>query len=215
MRLWYAKASPFVRKVLIVAHERELIDKIELLNAAANVVDPDKGVITTNPTGKIPALVLEDGADARVATDTSETVLFDSRVICDYLDSIHDGKRLTPRSGSKRYEIMTLEALGDAIMDAAVGNRYETFLRPEDKRWDKWSEGQMLKVTNGLDRIEANWLKTLGRVPNMGSISVACALGYLDFRYSELNWRKGRKGLARWFKRFEQRGSYIATRHDS
>lgn len=204
MKLWYSNTSPFVRKVLILAHERELFDKIELLNAAANVLDPDKGVITTNPTGKIPALVLED-----------ETVLFDSRVICDYLDSIHDGKRLTPRSGKKRFEVMTLEALGDAIMDASVANRYETFLRPEEKRWDKWSEGQMFKVNNGLDRIEENWLKSLGRVPNMGSISVACALGYLDFRYPDLNWRKGRKGLARWFKRFEQRDSYIATRPDS
>lgn len=204
MKLWYSNTSPFVRKVLILAHERELFDKIELLNAAANVLDPDKGVITTNPTGKIPALVLED-----------ETVLFDSRVICDYFDSIHDGKRLTPRSGKKRFEVMTLEALGDAIMDASVANRYETFLRPEEKRWDKWSEGQMFKVNNGLDRIEENWLKSLGRVPNMGSISVACALGYLDFRYPDLNWRKGRKGLARWFKRFEQRDSYIATRPDS
>lgn len=204
MKLWYSNTSPFVRKVLILAHERELFDKIELLNAAANVLDPDKGVITTNPTGKIPALVLED-----------ETVLFDSRVICDYLDSIHDGKRLTPRSGKKRFEVMTLEALGDAIMDASVANRYETFLRPEEKRWDKWSEGQMFKVNNGLDRIEENWLKSLGRVPNMGSISVACALGYLDFRYPDLNWRKGRKGLARWFKRFEQLDSYIATRPDS
>lgn len=204
MKLWYSNTSPFVRKVLILAHERELFDKIELLNAAANVLDPDKGVITTNPTGKIPALVLE-----------GETVLFDSRVICDYLDSIHDGKRLTPRSGKKRFEVMTLEALGDAIMDASVANRYETFLRPEEKRWDKWSEGQMFKVNNGLDRIEENWLKSLGRVPNMGSISVACALGYLDFRYPDLNWRKGRKGLARWFKRFEQRDSYIATRPDS
>lgn len=204
MKLWYAKPSPFVRKVLILAHERALIDKIELLNAVVNVVQPDQGVITANPTGKIPALVLED-----------ETVLFDSRVICAYLDSIHDGKKLMPRSGAKRFKIMTLEALGDAINDAAVANRYETFLRPEEYRWDKWSEGQMFKITNSLDQIEQKWLKSLGRVPNMGSISVACALGYLDFRYKDLNWRNGRKGLARWFKRFEQRDSYIATRYDS
>lgn len=209
MKLWYAKASPFVRKVLIVAHERALIEKIELLSAAANVISPDKGVMGVNPTGKIPALVIEG------ELGSSEIVLFDSRVICAYLDSIHDGKKLTPRSGKKRFEIMTLEALGDGIMDAAVANRYETFLRPEEKRWDKWSQGQMLKVTNGLDNLEENWIKSLGRVPNMGSISVACALGYLDFRYSELNWRKERKGLARWFKRFEQRDSYNATRHDS
>lgn len=204
MKLWYSPASPFVRKTLILAYERELIEKLELLNAAANIVKPDKGVVASNPTGKIPTLVLDDGS-----------VLFDSRVICAYLDSIHDGKKMTPRSGSKRFEIMTLEALGDAIMDASVANRYETHLRPPEHQWQPWSEGQMFKVNNGLDQIEEKWLKSLGRVPNMGSISVACALGYLDFRYPDLNWRKGRKGLARWFKRFEQRASYIATQPDS
>lgn len=203
MKLWYSPASPFVRKVLIVAHERDLIDQIEVVDAAANVVTPDQRIVASNPTGKIPTMVLDDGS-----------VLFDSRVICAYLDSIHDGKKLAPRSGAKRFEVMTLEALGDGIMDAAVNNRYENALRPEEFRWKPWSDGQMGKVEAALDQIEEKWLKSLGRVPNMGSISIAAALGYLEFRYPELKWRKNRKGLARWFKRFSERLSFIASKPD-
>jgi len=203
MKLWYSPASPFVRKCLILAYERDLADKIELLDAAASVVAPDARIVEANPTGKIPTMVLEDG-----------TALFDSRVICAYLDTIHDGKRLMPRSGAKRFEIMTLEALGDGIMDAAVNNRYETALRPQEFQWKEWSDGQMGKVNAALDQIEEKWLKSLGRVPNMGSIAVAAALGYLELRYPELKWRKNRKGLARWFKRFEQRESFQESRPD-
>jgi glutathione S-transferase len=203
MKLWYSPASPFVRKCLIVAHERDLADRITLVDAAANVVNPDQRIVQSNPSGKIPTMVLEDG-----------TALFDNRVICAYLDSIHDGKKLTPRSGAKRFEVMTLEALGDGIMDAAVNNRYETAMRPAEFQWIPWSEGQMGKVNASLDQLEASWLKSLGRVPNMGSISVAAALGYLEFRYPDLKWRKNRKGLARWFKRFSERPSFIASKPD-
>ncbi|MGB7336788.1 MAG: glutathione S-transferase [Salaquimonas sp.] len=203
MKLWYSPASPFVRKCLIVAHERDLASQIELQDAAANVVKPDARIVASNPTGKIPTMVLDDGR-----------VLFDSRVICDYLDSIHDGKKLTPRSGPKRYEVMTLEALGDGIMDAAVNNRYETALRPAEYQWKAWSDGQMGKVNAALDQIEEKWLKSLGRVPNMGSIAVAAALGYLEFRYPDLKWRKNRKGLSRWFKRFSERPSFQASKPD-
>lgn len=200
MQIWYSPASPFVRKCLIVAHERDLADRIELLDAAASVVAPDERVMAANPSGKIPTLLTDDGA-----------VLFDSRVICDYLDTLHGGKKLTPRSGARRHEIMTLEALGDGIMDAAVNNRYETALRPEEYRWQEWSEGQMRKVENALDLLDGEWRGRLGRVPNMGSIAVAAALGYLDYRYPNLKWRRGRKRLAGWFKRFSERPSFQAT----
>lgn len=200
MKLWYSPASPFVRKCLIVAHERDLADRIEIMDASANVVDPDMRIVQSNPAGKIPTMVLEDGQ-----------VLFDSRVICAYLDTLHDGKKLMPRSGAKRFEIMTLEALGDGIMDAAVNNRYETALRPPEYRWKAWSDGQMGKVMASLDQIEERWIKCLGRNPNMGSIAVAAALGYLGFRYPELNWMRGRPKLTRWFRRFSERPSFQAT----
>ncbi|MCB1385704.1 MAG: glutathione S-transferase [Nitratireductor sp.] len=200
MKLWYSPASPFVRKCLILAHERGLADRIETLDANANVVSPDQRIVASNPTGKIPTMVLDDG-----------TVLFDSRVICAYLDTLHDGKKLMPRSGAKRFEVMTLEAMGDGIMDAAVNNRYELALRPEEYRWPAWSEGQMGKVMASLDQIEAKWTRALGRNPNMGSIAIAAALGYLDFRYKDLNWRRGRPKLTRWFRAFSQRPSFVAS----
>lgn len=201
MKLWYSPASPFVRKVLIVAHERNIAGQIEQLDAAANVVDPDMRIVASNPTGKIPTMILDDGQ-----------VLFDSRVICAYLDTLGEGKRLTPRSGPKRFEIMTLEALGDGIMDAAVNNRYETALRPAEYRWEAWSAGQMGKVTAALDQLEGQWMRSLGRTPNMGSIAIAAALGYLDFRYPDFNWRRGRPKLKRWFARFSERPSFEASR---
>lgn len=97
-------------------------------------------------------------------------------------------------------------------MDAAVNNRYENALRPEEFRWKAWSDGQMGKVTGALDQIEERWIKSLGRVPNMGSIAIAAALGYLDYRYPEMNWRRGRPKLTRWFKRFAERPSFVETR---
>ncbi|MCB1416892.1 MAG: glutathione S-transferase [Nitratireductor sp.] len=200
MKLWYSPASPFVRKCLIVAHERDLTDRIEIMDANANVVDPDMRIVQSNPAGKIPTMVLDDGQ-----------VLFDSRVICAWLDTLHDGKKLMPRSGAKRFEVMTLEALGDAIMDAAVSNRYETALRPPEYQWKAWSDGQMGKVKASLDQLEKQWIRSLGRNPNMGSIAVAAALGYLDFRYPDLNWRRGRPKLTRWFKRFGERPSFMET----
>lgn len=203
MKLWYSPASPFVRKVLIVAHERGIEGSIQRMDAAANAVDPDMRIVESNPTGKIPTMILDDGQ-----------VLFDSRVICAYLDTLGDAKRLTPRSGAKRFQVMTLEALGDGIMDAAVNNRYETALRPEEFRWKAWSEGQMGKVAAALDQIEAQWMRVLGRTPNMGSIAVAAALGYLDFRYPDYNWRRGHPKLKRWFAKFAERPSFEASRPD-
>lgn len=203
MKLWYSPASPFVRKCLIVAHEIGIIGDIEVLDAAANVVKPDHRIMESNPTGKIPTLLLDDGQ-----------VLFDSRVVCAYFDTLHGGKKLAPRSGTKRFSIMTLEALGDAIMDAAVANRYETALRPEEFQWKPWSEGQMGKVVAGIDQLEQKWMPVMGRSPNMGSIAIAAALGYLDFRYPDFNWRRGHPKLTRWFKRFSQRASFIETAPD-
>lgn len=200
MKLWYSPASPFVRKCMIVAHERDLTDRIEIMDASANAVDPDMRIVESNPAGKIPTMLLEDGR-----------VLFDSRVICAWLDTLHDGKKLMPRSGAKRFEIMTLEALGDAIMDAAVNNRYETALRPPEYQWKAWSDGQMGKVMASLDQLENQWIRSLGRTPNMGSIAIAAALGYLAFRYPDLNWRRGRPKLTRWFKRFSERPSFKET----
>ena len=105
---------------------------------------PDLGLVADNPLGKIPCLVLDDGG-----------ALYDSRVICEYLDTLHPGARLFPAGGAARWEALRLQALADGIMDAALLTRYETFLRPEALRWPAWVDGQLDKVTRALDRIEA------------------------------------------------------------
>ena len=200
MKLWHSPASPFVRKVRIVAIETGLADRLELVEVATNVVDSDAQLRRVNPIGKIPALVLDSGL-----------TLFDSRVISAYLDSLHGGDRLVPQTGEERYRLMTLEALGDGIMDAAVANRYETAMRPPELRWERWSEGQMAKVANGLDEVERAWLETLSGPMTIGAISVAAACGYLDFRYEGLDWRGKRPGLSKWFARFSGRESMQKT----
>ena len=156
-----------------------------------------------NPSGKIPALVLDDG-----------TVLFDSRVICAYLDTLHDGEKLAPDAGQgvAGFRAMALEALGDGIMDAAVLTRYELALRPADKQWADWRDGQMKKVNSALDDLEARWMSLLDGPLSIGAISVGCALGYLDFRFEDMGWRDSRPALAAWYASFADRPSMQATK---
>jgi glutathione S-transferase len=131
MKLFYGAISPFARKVLITAHERGIADQIELVSAALTPVSPDADVSRSNPLGKIPALVRSDGS-----------TLYDSRVICAWLDTQGIGPSLYAPKGADRFDVLRREALADGIMDAAVLMRYEEVLRPEDKRWDGWMVGQ-------------------------------------------------------------------------
>ncbi len=130
MKLWYASASPFVRKVLAAAHEIGIADQLEPVAAGTSPVKPNMELVADNPVGKIPALVSRDG-----------DVLYDSSVICAYLDSLHEGQTLIPAEGPERFKALTLESLGDAIMDAAILARYEVTLRPDDKQWADWIDG--------------------------------------------------------------------------
>ena len=203
MRLHTNPASPFGRKVKVLAHEAGVFGRLELLDEAVTPVSVNEAVQAANPLGKIPCLVTDEGGLA----------LYDSRVICEYLDGLgHDGPRLFPDAGDPaRWRALTMQALGDGIMDAAVGTRYETFLRPEAHRWPDWVRGQKAKVARGLDRLEAE-ANGLGGGVHVGLITAACALGYLDFRFSDDPWREGRPGLAAWFERFDARPSMQATR---
>lgn len=200
MRLHTNAASPFGRKVKVLAHETGLMDRIEPLNQALTPVSPNEAVTAANPLGKIPCLVTDEGE-----------AVYDSRVICELLDSLHGGRRMFPAEGPARWRALTFQALGDGIMDAAVGTRYETFLRPEALRWPDWIAGQKLKVSRALDRLEAE-AGRLGDEPDIGLITLGCALGYLDFRYADQPWRPGRPALEAWFARFDARPSMQATR---
>jgi glutathione S-transferase len=190
-----------VRKVMVLAHETGQTGKLTTVEANTNAVNRNEELAKDNPCGKIPALVLDDG-----------TVLFDSRVICAYLDSLHSGPKLTGSAIAAGFRAMVLEALGDATMDAAVLTRYEQALRPAEYRWDKWEAGQLAKVNTSLDDLEARWMDLLEGPLSVGSISVACALGYLDYRFPDSGWRESRPKLAGWYAAFAERPSMVATK---
>jgi glutathione S-transferase len=198
MKLFYSITSPFVRKCLVCAHELGLRDRLELVAAAAHPVNRDAAVVAVNPLGKIPVLVTDDGA-----------VLFDSRVIVEYLNTIGGG-HLIPASGSARFRVLTDHALADGILDAAVLARYETAARPESLRWNEWTDGQMKKVACGLAELERRAGELAGRI-DVGSIAIGCALGYLDFRYASMAWRDKYPALGAWFGLFAKRESMAAT----
>src|SRR3546814_16106441 len=127
-------------------------------------------------------------------------MLFDSRVICEYLDSLHQGAKLFP-AGAARWRALRLQALGDGLLDAALLVRYEGFLRPEAKRWQDWADGQMLKVRGALADIE-QLAPGFGDTLDIGTVSVACALGYLDFRYRQEARRVGKECVSTFSSRW-------------
>ncbi len=200
MKLWYSPPSPFVRKVLMLAHETGLIDKIELVDVTNTALTPDVDLAKLNPLGKIPTLVLDDGH-----------TLFDSRVISEYLDGVHDGEKLLPADGMGRYNVLVCQAMGDGIMETAVAIRYEQALRPAEHQWDVWMDAQQKKIVQALDVLET-W--RAGRLQDMhlGSISVASALSYLDFRQPDFNWREGRPVLTQMLATFSERESMKKTK---
>ncbi|MCB4769061.1 glutathione S-transferase N-terminal domain-containing protein [Ancylobacter sp. Lp-2] len=200
MKLIYAPTSPFVRKVMAVALEVGLAGKLEIEFNPASPLQRDPALVDYNPLGKIPALVLDDGS-----------VLFDSPVICEYLAASVGDTALFPAAGPARWAALTQQALGDGLLDAAIANRYETVVRPEATRWPGWTTAQLAKITGALDRIEA-LAPELQDAVTIGTITLGCALGYLDFRYAHLNWREGRPQAAAWFAAFDERPSMAATR---
>ena len=199
MKLFHNIASPFVRKVRVLAAETGLVSRIELVQSVFTPVSPDTGLFASNPLGKIPTLMLDDG-----------TALFDSRVICEYLDSLHAGPKMFPSEGEARWAALTRQALGDGILDAAVGTRYELALREPSRQWPEWIENQRQKYRRSLDALEAEAASLDGAL-DIGVITAACALGYLDFRYSDEEWRDTRPGLARWYASFSDRASMRST----
>lgn len=199
MKLLYSQTSPYVRKVLVLAHETGLADRLELVPVTVAPVTPNPGVAAENPLVKVPTLVREDGVS-----------LFDSSVIVEYLDGLHDGPKLIPEAGEARWTALQRQSAADGLLDAAILVRYETVLRPEEKRWPDWIDGQMRKIRGALAAFEVDGA-TLGQSLTVGEIAIACALAYLDFRYPDENWREGRPRLADFYARFAERPSMKAT----
>ncbi len=199
MRLWFNPASPFARKVRIVAHETGQAGKIEEMSIMVSPVKPHVDLARENPLVKIPALTTPD-----------QGTLYDSAVICEFLDSLHKGAALFPKAGPERWRELRLQALGDGILEAAVLMRYENAVRPQALQWSDWVTGQFGKVRSGLDALErecSGW----GERFAIGQVAAACVLGYLDFRFPDEKWRATRPGLEKWFAKASQRPSVAAT----
>lgn len=199
MKLYSSLASPFARKVRVCARELGLAARIEEINIAVLPQQPNRELVKVNPLVKLPALVADDGL-----------VLFDSPVICEYLDALAGGGRLFPPGGAARWTALRLQAVADGILDAGILCRYETVVRPKEFQWTGWIDGQKTKWHEGLDFLEREATSLHGE-PTIGSITVACALGWLDFRWGEDDWRRGRPGLAAWHERFTVRPSMQET----
>lgn len=196
MKLHYAPTSPFVRKVMVLLHETKTLDRVELLHVATTPVAPSADVQASNPLAKIPALERGDGP-----------ALYDSRVICAYLD-----ERAESGLYAAGWDIKVLEATADGIMDAAVLMTYELRLRPEAQQSQDWIDAQRGKVMGACAALNERWMSHLQGPLNMGQIAVACALAYVDFRHPDAGWRIGNEALADWFDDFESRASMQATR---
>ena len=198
MKIYFSPFSPYVRKCLVAGHELGLNERIELLPSNANPVQRDQEIIAKNPLGKVPTFLTDDGQ-----------VLYDSRVICEYLDDLANGT-LFPREGKARWETLTLQSLADGMLDACLLARYEDVARPEPLRWADWRAAQLDKVETSLSHLETGPQQLDGRV-DMGSLTVGCALWYLDLRFPEVNWRSRYPQVAQWFAVFSQRPSMQAA----
>ena len=184
-----SSASPFGRKVKLTASILGLSDRIQIVDA--DTLNPEDSIRQQNPLGKIPALILENGE-----------VLYDSRVIVDYLDHLAGGGGVIP-NGAGRFSALRDQALADGIMDAALLQVYEGRFRPEDRHEPKWVSHQADKVRRGLDHAEAHLSET-GQDLHIGQIALACALGYLDLRFAG-RWRESYPKLVAWLGDFESR----------
>jgi len=199
MKLFHSHSSPFVRKVMVVAHELGLAERIEWLPSKVHPVERDRAVLAQHPLAQVPTLI-----------DDAGHALADSRVICEYLDALAGGS-LFPREGAARWQALNEQSAADGVLDAALLIRYELTARPESERSAAWIKGQSAKIETTLAWFEERAGQLADRI-DIGTIALACALGYLDLRFSDIAWRDDAPELAAWFARFEERPSMVATR---
>lgn len=199
MKLLGSLASPYVRKVRVVMAEKKLDYEFVL----EDVWSPDTSIGLSNPLGKVPCLIMEDGG-----------AMFDSRVIVEYLDTMSPVGKLIPPQGRGRASIKCWEALADGVLDAALIVRLEMTQRPENERSPAWMARQMGKVKNGLQAMSVG----LGDAPffsgaqmTLADVAVGCTLGWLAFRFPELTWREDYPNLARLFDKLSERKSFKDT----
>ena len=197
MKLHWSPRSPFVRKVMIVAHERGIADRLHCVRTVAEMTTPHAELMKDNPLSKIPTLVLDDGL-----------ALYDSPVICEYLDALDGDPKLFPQHGRARIVALRRQALGDGLLDLLVLARNER-MRAQPSQAHLASAAARTAAT--LDHLERE-AEALATSPlGVGHIAIGCALSYLDFRFAGQDWRRGRPRLANWHTSFVARPSVQAT----
>lgn len=202
LQLYWSSRSPYVRKVMVTAHELGLAGAIETVRVVVAMVKLSDQVMSHNPLNKIPTLVLENGV-----------ALFDSPVICEYLDSIARPSRLFP-SGPERWPALQMQALGDGMMDL-VTQRLGEQNRNVEKRSAEHLAAWTKKLFVAYDFAERQIAEVkTGAAMHIGHIALGCALAHIDFRFSEDNWRKGRPALASWYEKHAARPSMTATAYE-
>jgi len=201
MRLYWSSRSPFVRKVMVVAHETGVISRIETTRVEVASAKLSAEVMAKNPLNKIPTLVLPDGP-----------ALFDSRVICEYFDSLNPGPPLFPPHGPERWIALRRETLGSGIMENGVARVGEN-ARPGERRSETHMTAYRTKIDRALDVLEVEAAALARDSFSIGHVTVGCALSYLDFRFEADGWRNGRPALSQWHKTFSERPSVVATVH--
>lgn len=198
MKLHWSPRSPFVRKVMIAAHELGLQDNLTLVRSVVMMTAPNPALMADNPLSKIPTLVLDDGA-----------VLLDSSVIVEFLNSVGDGSLLAAQ-GEERWWALSRQALASGLLDLLILWRNERE-KPKERQTPEWLDAFAVKARAALDSFEAQAPAFTSKPFGVGHIALGCALSYMDFRFSDLAWRDGRPDLAAWHRSFAERPSAIAT----
>jgi glutathione S-transferase len=199
MKLFHTPTSPFVRKVMVAAHETGLAARIETTFLRPSPLATDPVLSRDNPLSKIPVLVTDDGV-----------TIFDSAVICEYLDTQHAGPKLVPPSGAERWNVLRRQALADGMLEAGILVFYERVHRPKELNWDGWIDGQLQKVAQSLDALNQE-APSFSTSVDLGQIAVACALGWLELREVCADLRGGRDALFGWYDELRKRPSMLAT----
>jgi glutathione S-transferase len=197
MKLLYQTHSPYARKVLVAALETGLGQELEVVHHETSPMRRNQEVFALNPLGKVPVLITDDG-----------TVLFDSNVICEYLDGLFESPKLIPPEGRAHYQTLRWQALAQGIADAGIAARWETERRPESLRWPRMRDGQLEKIAAACDFLEQE-IHTI-TAPDVGAISLATALSWIDFR-GVYPFQAGRPQLSSWYAEFSARASMLAT----
>ena len=199
MTLHWSPRSPFVRKVMVTAHELQLVDRIRLVRTVVQMAHPNPAIMADNPLGRIPALVRQDGS-----------ILIDSGVICEFLDSLAGPGLIIPTSGDARWRELSRHAAATGILEILVLWRNERD-KPANRQTPEWIASFETKVTSSLARFEHD-LRPIGKKPlQLSCIALGCVLSYLDFRFDDFNWRFKYPALTQWHLEFRKRRSAIAT----